>query len=471
MQERNPADIGQAVDSTAGFRVPEPPARYDTDLLSPAFHADRRARVLEALPDDAVAVLFGAPTRTRSRDIAFPYRQDSNLYYLTGFTEPGAALLLVPGGVSVDGRMVREVLFVPPRDPSAETWTGRRMGAERAARILEIDGAVENTRFQEVAGPVLADPARRVFRLPLPRGVPRGEALAAQIEVFRRAVLESKEDSAIVDSSPDTRVLPWILAGLRQIKTKEELKLLRRAVDITGEAHRAVMAQVEPGWTEYRIEALVESTFASQGAEAPGFPSIVGSGENSTILHYESNRRRTRDGDLVLIDVGAEYHGYSADLTRTIPVNGRFSTEQRAIYSLVLEAQEAGIAAARAGRPFTAVGDAATEVLLDGMAELGLIGGEDDRAGLRRFFMHGTSHFLGLDVHDVGTYGTLRPGMVITVEPGIYIRPAEDIDRRWWNIGVRIEDDVLIGEEGPVLLSGAAPRNPDAIEALMESGG
>ena len=217
---------------------------------------------------------------------------------------------------------------------------------------------------------------------------------------------------------------------------------------------------------EYEVEALLEYVFRRSGAEHPGFPSIVGSGENSVILHYESNRRPMEAGDVV-VDIGAELHGYTADITRTFPVSGRFSEEQRRIYELVLKAQEAGIAAVRAGAPFGAAHRAAYPVLARGLAELGLVDDPGDAAGVSRFFMHGTSHYLGLDVHDVGSPGPLRPGAVLTVEPGIYIAPAEDVDPRWWNIGVRIEDDVLVTEEGPVVLSTGAPKTVEAIEALM----
>jgi Xaa-Pro aminopeptidase len=252
------------------------------------------------------------------------------------------------------------------------------------------------------------------------------------------------------------------------MKTIEEMALLQRAIDITTEAHRAVMTQVQPGWTEYQIEALVEYTFKRNGSEFPGFPSIVGSGENSVILHYETNRRTIEPGDVVVIDIGAEYHGYTADITRTIPVGGRYSPEQRAIYEIVYAAQEAGIAASRAGAPFRAAHEVGSRVLAEGLARLGLISNPNDQAGLRRFFMHGTSHYLGLDVHDVGDGSNLMAGQVITVEPGIYIAAADDIDPKWWNVGVRIEDDILITDGEPVILSRGVPRQIDEVEALMQ---
>ncbi len=253
------------------------------------------------------------------------------------------------------------------------------------------------------------------------------------------------------------------------VKTEEELTLLRRAVDITDDAHGEVLHGVRPGWAEYEIEALLEYTFAREGAERPGFPSIVASGENAVLLHYDTNRRTTRPGDLVVVDIGASYHGYTADVTRTYPVDGAFTPDQRRIYTLVLEAQKAAIDAVEVGASFGAPGNAASKVLARGLAEVGLIRDARDVAGLSRFFPHGTSHYLGLEVHDVGTYGPLAPGQVITVEPGIYIAPAEDVDPRWWNIGVRIEDDVLVTDQGPVVLSAAAAKEPDEIEGAMRA--
>jgi Xaa-Pro aminopeptidase len=435
----------------------EAPVRYEDDFLSVDFHSDRREAVARSLPPDGIAFFFSAPTRTRSNDVDYQYRQSSDMLYLTGSEEPGTVLMLAPGGVVVNGQTVRELLFVPPRDPSREVWDGRRYGTDRAVDQLGVEFAVESTRFSAIAVPLLRDSGRPAFYLPLPGGVASGTALAGQLSIL----LENG------GRSMDGRMLRGVLNGLRVEKTPEEMVLLRRAIDITAQAHREVMSQVEAGWAEYEIEALLEYVFKREGSEAPGFQSIVGSGENSVILHYETSRRTTEPGDLVVVDIGAEYHGYSADVTRTIPVDGRFTSEQRAIYEIVLEAQEAGIAATRAGNMFFAPHQAASQVLARGLADLGLI--SSDGAGLSRFFMHGTSHYLGLDVHDVGTNGPLTPGTVITVEPGIYIAAAEDIDPKWWNIGVRIEDDVLVTEGDPVILSAGAPRTVDDIQTLMRS--
>jgi Xaa-Pro aminopeptidase len=500
------------------------PVRYEDDFLSAEFHRSRRDLLRDRLPQNAVAVVFGAATRNRSNDVSYEYRQSSDFLYLTGSEEPGSVLLLAPGGIEVDGRTVREVLFVPPRDPAEEVWTGRRYGVERAMSELGLEMAVDAPRFAQIVEPLLTDGTRQIHHVEIPDAPESGSELERQLEVFTghvrplamspgaeslalalitgpdgyqrlkggvttgRPFVDSTvgalAEAFVTSSSYDewarrrTRLLAGrsegtalriVLNDLRTTKTDEEMEVLERAIDITEEAHREVMRQVQPGWTEYQIEALVEYTFKRSGSEQPGFPSIVGSGENSTILHYETNRRTTEPGDVVVIDIGAEFHGYTADITRTIPLGGRYSPEQRAIYEIVYAAQEAGIEASRAGNAFRAPHEAAQRVLAEGLARLGLIESANDQAGLRRFFMHGTSHYLGLDVHDVGNYGPLTEGTVITVEPGIYIAASDDVDPKWWNIGVRIEDDVLITDGDPEILSAGAPRQIDEIEALMRS--
>ncbi len=509
--------------------IPDAPVRYDTDLLTPAFHAERRARVMEALPEDGVAIFFSQPTRQRENDVDFEFRQDSYLYYLTGTHEATSVLLMAPGGIEVGGETVTEVLLVPPRNPMSEVWLGRRFGDARAQAQLGIQKAVSTERFDEIVG-ALASQGRRFYHLPLPSGVAEGDELAAQIATFKNSVptleitgngfvrqaarlMLTVDDPALfarfkpvvtgrlsagdfesnvlreaytafaaaenyeawdawraehLRGYADGSLLKQTLDVLRVAKTPEEMALMKRAIDITVAAHNEVIRSIEPGMHEYEVEALAEYVFKRNGAEYPGYPSIVGSGENSTILHYGTNRRRMEAGDLVVMDMGAEYHGYTADVTRTVPVSGTFTPEQKAIYELVLEAQEAGIAASVAGAPFSAPGQAATQVITEGLRALGLIKTDED---VRNFFMHGTSHYLGLYVHDVSGGGALVPGAVITVEPGIYISPREGVDPKWWNIGVRIEDDILITETGPVNLSAASPRTAEAIEALMREKG
>lgn len=521
-----------ALDAQSTARSDPAPVRYDDDNLPASFHRSRRAAVLEALPSDAVALVFSAPVRRRSNDVSYEYRQSSNLLYLTGSHEPGTVLVLAPAGVVVDGRRVRELLLVPPLDPLEEVWLGRRFGAERAQAVLGVEMAVEATRFTEIVEPLLTDTDRRLFHLPLPDDVPPESMLGRQIAavlrqvepismdqaglvgfvldgmlaadgeeryqltraaaqrgfrpdmvddpLLRRAAAAFLETSSfdawrarraeILGGRPDGTRLRVVLDRLRVEKTEEELRVLRRAIDITVAAHREVMRQVEPGWAEYEVEALLEYVFKREGAQYPAFQSIVGSGENSVILHYETNRRTMEGGDVVVIDVGAEVHGYAADVTRTLPVSGRFTEEQRAVYDVVLAAQRAAIDVALVGSSFGATHYEASRVLAEGLARLGLLNDAGDRQALNRFFMHGTSHYLGLDVHDVGDGGPLTAGTVITVEPGLYIPAAPDIDERWWNIGVRIEDDVLITDDGPVVLSGDAPRTAAEVERAMRGG-
>ena len=514
-QER---DVASALDT---------PARYAEDRLSAEFHRGRREAVLEALPEDAVAFVLSSPTRQRSNDVDYQYRQSNSLYYLTGMTEPGTVLLLVPGGADVEGRRVREILIVQERDPAREAWNGRRLGAERAMSELGVEVAVGTSRIGEIVDPLLE--TRRPYVLPWPQGVVEQSEIGEQLAYLRdrisvlevapgrlgslqRAMLRVGDDlaydrmigtlervgglealreteaadmiQAFLDAGDAGAWLAWkqenlseyadatllesILVDLREVKTEEELTFLQKAIDITAAAHREAFRSVEPGLYEYEIEAVIEYVYQREGAEYPSFPSIVGSGENSIILHYESNRRRMEDGDVVVMDIGAEYRGYSADVTRTVPVNGRFSQPQEQIYRSVLEAQEAAIAAAVSGASFQDLNAAASAVLADQLVQLGLIA---DPGEIRRFLPHGVSHYLGLDVHDVGNYGPLASGNVITIEPGIYIPPTEGVDERWWYIGVRIEDDILITEHGPVVLSESAPKTIEEIEALMAEQG
>jgi Xaa-Pro aminopeptidase len=510
--------------------VPESPVRYDTDLLAPSFHHGRRAALSGAIPAGTVGVIFGGAERNRENDVSFEYRQSSDLYYLTGTTEPGSVLLLATEGFEIDGETVTELLMVPPRNPMMESVIGRRFGVERAQAALGVQLVVGNDRYEEIIGGLADREDVRFAHLALPDGVEETSELGAQIEYFRetanpftieangrmarmagqymmmadadqfdrlkmfvtsRLQADNFEGSsrnmydALVASQTYDDWITWrrenidsqyadgmtlqaALAQLRMVKTDDEIALMQRAIDITAAAHREAMKSIEPGMHEYEIEALIEYVFRRNGAEYTGFPSIVGSGENSTVLHYESNRRRMEANDVVVMDIGAEYHGYSADITRTVPVDGTFSPEQKSLYELVLRAQNAGIDASRAGNMFNDPDAAARAVISDGLVELGLIGSAEES---RRFFVHGTSHYLGLYVHDVGDRGPLRPGTVITVEPGIYVPPADDVDPKWWNIGIRIEDDVLITEGDPVVLSAKAPKTVSEIETLMAAKG
>ena len=437
---------------------PEPPVRYDADFADPAFHAGRRALLLKQMPDTAMIAIPGAPQFTRDNDIKFEYRQDSDLYYLTGATEPGSILLLIPHGAEIEGETVREILFVPERTDFSDTWLGRRFGPKGARSVLGLDAALPLSAFEPTLTRLM-ESSSSLYVLPWAAAVPQESDLAQQVEVLL----------PFLQADPDAEIrslrLRRALDDMRSVKQPEELRLMQRAIDATEEALKAAMRAARPGMHEYELEGLIEYVFRREGAESPAFASIVGSHENAVILHYESNRRQMQEDELVLMDVGAEFRGYAADVTRTIPVDGSFSAEQAAIYQLVLDAQEAGIAAARAGYPVGATHAAASEVLAAGLRELGILHEDGD---VMEYLQHGTTHYLGLSVHDVRPgIGQFEAGNVITVEPGLYFKPSPELDPKWWNIGVRIEDDVLITDGDPVVLSKDAPKSIEDIEALM----
>ena len=430
--------------------------RYDTDLLSAQFHKNRREEVRKRLPENSAAVIFSAPERNRSNDDDYQYHQSPNFYYLTGNPEPDAMLIITTNEIEVNGKKSNEFLFVQRRNPYKETWTGRRLGIEGAQQLLGFDAVFITGEFKEAD--IDFKKFSSVLVLPWePTGVVHDvldqDDLWTLIEDF-------KSKATTLDSTQ----LNDILRGLRENKQPEEIKLLKKAIDISCDAHNEMMRTTKPGMYEYEVQATGEYIFKKEGSEYVGYPSICGGGENSVILHYESNRGKLSSGDLILLDMGAEYHGYSADVTRTLPVNGKFSPEQKAIYNLVLQAQDSGIAQCIAGHSFSAPHQAAVKVITQGLKELGIIKSDDE---YRKYFMHGTSHYIGLDVHDAGTYSRLKPGNVITVEPGIYIAEGSDCDKKWWNIGVRIEDDILITEKEPENLSAKAPRIAADVEKKM----
>ncbi len=434
--------------------------RYDFDRLTPEFHAGRRNLVLNQLTAGSVALFLSAPERVRSNDDDYAYHQDPNFYYLTGHIESHSALLLLGTTiVMADGASTREILFVQPRDPAQETWTGKRLGPQGAKSVLGFRYALTYDslayylkRVLPTATTLLYDPAERQMQQPLL------DTTWMLWDATKEAL--TKKYPKLSFASPQ-----HMMAGLRSLRTPEEMVLLRKAIAVSNLAHNEILKNVKPGWYEYQIQALGEYVFAKNGCEYVGYPSIVGSGENSTILHYETNRRQTRAGDFIEEDMGGEYHGYTADVTRSYPVNGHFTPEQAAIYDLVLEAQDSGIRMARAGNPFRETHFAAMRVIKKGLYRLGIM---KDTENYRQYFMHGTSHYLGLDVHDAGPYDTLRASNVITVEPGIYIKAGSPCDPKWWNIGCRVEDDILITEGDAVILSDASPRKRSDVERLMQ---
>ncbi len=416
--------------------------------IPPEEFAKRRSAVLQQMPDSSVAIFHAALLKTRSNDVEYEYRQDNNLYYLTGITDRNVALVLVKAGVDIDSVKSSEVLFIPRGNPRMASVLGKSISMERVKKELGFEVVKRYGDFAKMVDKFLIGRKELLYCFPVEFLYDTVSNQRYFIAQKAKKSLKKKFDGLKVKSPSK------ILAGLRQIKSSAELRLLQKAIDITGEAHLAAMRAAKPELHEYQLEAIIEYVFKFSGAEYPAFPSIVGSGPNSTILHHWKNRRQLDKDDLVVIDIGAEFQGYSADVTRTIPANGKFSKEQKEIYEIVLRAQKEAIAAVKPGVPFRDVHKVAKKVIRE--------------AGYAKYFNHGTSHYLGLDTHDVGDRGPLQNGMVITVEPGIYIPEGAEIDKAYWNIGVRIEDDVLVTENGHKLLSHKAPREIADIEKIMK---
>lgn len=430
---------------------------YDTDFFPRSEYAGRRQRALAQLDAGSALLVRAADERVRSNDVEYPYRQRNNFLYLTGVTEARSALLLSSRPIAIGGRQVHEILFVSPRDPSRETWNGIMMGPEAASKVTGIPTVLAYEEMRGILDTLLPSLSTLYYDDWLHE---------AEVEPLTGTSFPWEvEMRGHLAGSLDVKSAGAILNRMRVIKSAAEIEMMRRAIDITVKGHQETMRGARPGMHEYELQSLMEGTFQRLGAESPGYPSIVGSGPNSCILHYETNRRQTAPGDLVLMDCGAEYHGYSADVTRTIPISGRFSAEQRSIYELVLQAQTAAIDLCRPGNDFRDPHRKAAALLAEGLMRLGIIQRPGEVIG---YFMHGTSHYLGMDVHDVGIPGKLVAGMVMTVEPGIYIPAGSKCDPKWWNIGVRIEDDILVSPDGPVNLSGALARSPDDVERLMQ---
>lgn len=444
---------------------------YDKDLLPPSFHKDRREKVMKEIGQDAVAILYSAPVRTRNGDVEYQYRQDDNLYYLTGFPEPNAILLLAPKGITVRDMAdtsksitVREILFTQPRDLFRETWDGRRYGPEGAVRLRGLEHAMTNDEFSSQFRRLLFGSGIKSIYVP-----PFASDFSGEIAELMKPVQSLIDQSRSRHLTIEIRDPSPIIYKMRAVKTKEEIEILAKATQISALAHAQAMMSTEPGMYEYELSALYEYVFRKMGAEYGGYPNIVGAGENSIILHYNTNRKQMKDGEVVLADCAAEYHGYSSDVTRTWPVNGKFTPAQRAIYQIVLDAQNAAIAMMKPGVAWSDISNKSAEVIEDGLFKLGLIR-EKNRREFRKFFLHGLGHPVGLNVHDVGQ-PILEPGMIYTVEPGIYIGEVEGVDPKYHNIGVRIEDVILVTEGEPKLLSGDAPREINAIESLMRKKG
>jgi len=424
----------------------------------------RRKQLMRIIGEDAICIVPAAPERVRNNDSHYPYRQDSDFHYLTGFPEPEAVLALIPG--REHGEVI---LFGRERDAEREAWDGKRAGQEGAVGEYGMDDAFPIGDIDDIL-PGMIEGRSRVyyhfgrdaeFDIKLIGWVNRVRALT------KRGARAPHEFVA----------LGHILHDLRLYKTREELRLMRKASKIAAGAHVRAMRSVRPGMNEHEIEADLLHEFRRQGA-VDSYQPIVGGGANGCVLHYHANNAPLRDGDLLLVDAGAEYQCYASDITRTFPVNGKFSPEQRALYDIVLAAQKAALKEIRPGQPFGAYHDAAVRTITSGLIKLGLLKGSVDKnikdKSYRKFYMHKTGHWLGLDVHDVGDYRidgedrVLEPGMVVTVEPGIYIAPdAKGVPAKWRGIGIRIEDDVVVTRGEPEILTCAVPNDADEIEALM----
>lgn len=431
------------------------------------FLAERRQHLALQM-QQGVAVIPTSPERVRNRDTFYPYRYDSYFYYLTGFTEPDAVLVIVAGG---DKEASRHILFCRDKDPEQEIWNGFRYGPEAALEVFGFDETYPISKLDETLPKLLADqPA--VF-CSLGQTTEWDLRITGWINDVRQ---RARSGVAAPGKIQDIRLL---LDEMRLFKSPEELQIMRRAAEISTGAHRLAMAKTRAGMNEYEVEAALLQEFRSHGAQAPAYPSIVAGGANACILHYVENNAELKGGDLLLIDAGCELDGYASDITRTFPVDGRFSPAQRDLYQLVLSAQAEAIAAVRPGNTWNAPHEAALHVLAQGFIDLGLCHGTLEQVlqseDYKRFYMHRTGHWLGLDVHDAGEYKVngewrpLCPGMTLTVEPGCYVRPADNVPKHFWNIGIRIEDDVVVTDDGYEILTSAAPKTVAGIEELMRN--
>ena len=428
-----------------------------------------------------IAVIATAPELARNRDSDFPYRHDSDFYYLTGFEEPGATLVMK---VASSGKnyQLESHLFCRPKDLEREIWDGIRLGPEAAPEILGIEFAHSNQELDQKLGELLADHDAVYVRL----------AESAEADRRIRHWMKQVRGQARSGINPPSEFhdIETLIHEMRLFKDIHEIEIMRRAAAISARAHIRAMQACKPGMREYQLEAELLHEFRNSGSQSVAYNSIVAGGANACILHYRAGSTELLSGELCLIDAGCELDGYASDITRTFPVNGKFTGPQRALYDITLAAQEAAIAVTKPGNTFMQPHDAALKVLTQGLldekllklTELGSLENAIETAAYRRFYMHRTSHWLGMDVHDVGSYREsmpssqeekpwriLKSGMVITIEPGLYVRPADDIDQAFWNIGIRIEDDAVITESGCELISRGAPVKADEIEALMKN--
>ncbi|NIF49542.1 Xaa-Pro aminopeptidase [Enterobacter sp. Ap-1006] len=424
----------------------------------------RRQALLAKMVPGSAALIFAAPEATRNADSEYPYRQSSDFWYFTGFNEPEAVLVLIKSDESHN----HSVLFNRVRDKSAEIWFGRRLGQDAAPQKLGVDRALAFSEIGEQLH-LLLNGLDAVYHA-------QGEYEYADNIVF--AALDKLRRGSRQNLAAPATLTDWrpTVHELRLFKSEEEIAVMRRAGEISALAHTRAMQACRPGMFEYQLEGEIHHEFTRHGARYPSYTTIVGGGENGCILHYTENESELRDGDLVLIDAGCEYQSYAGDITRTFPVNGKFSPAQREIYDIVLESLETSLKLYRPGTSMQEVTTEVVRIMVKGLVKLGILKGDIDHLiannAHRAFFMHGLSHWLGLDVHDVGAYGqdrsrVLEPGMVITVEPGLYIAPDADVPAQYRGIGIRIEDDIVITKDGNENLTASVVKSADDIEALM----
>ena len=509
------------------FSTPQKGSAQKSELSSD-FHRERRLQLREKLPSNSVAVFFSSPIRNRANDVDFEYHPDPNFYYLTGWNEPHAVLLVYSVPQNDAQGTYYEKLYIRERDARNEMWNGKRLGLEGAQKMgfdrvdlkqnfinephgfdqfdtvfmFDFKNDVRDTsdpsdlfdlqkQFkQAIYFPENFDAKRyRLYqriRQANPEEVPsiqrminyyaQSDATLMDDPVIKDFMSKAEDETVLTDLKTRSAFLlkdynfnidqlGTYMAELREIKTPEEVQLLKKAIQISAQGQREVMKAIKPNMTEREVQGIHQLVYKKYGAAHEGYPSIVGAGDNACVLHYITNDKTDLKDQLILMDLGAEYNGYTADVTRTIPVSGTFSPEQRALYQIVYDSQTAGIKAAQVGASFSAIAAACNKVVQEGLMELGIIAAPEE---YRRYLPHGVAHHIGLDVHDPGLYQNLQPQMIITVEPGIYIPKDSPCDPKWWNIGIRIEDDILITEKGPVNLSEDAPRAWDEIEALMK---
>lgn len=441
------------------------PEDQPADYLSKEFHATRRDSLRALMPDSSVVMVLAYPTRNFSNDVDYVYHPNPDLYYFTGYKEPHALLLIFKEPqTAADGSIYKELFFIQKRDARAEQWTGRRMGVEGVQQQLGIQMVFNGDQFNNY--PINFSKFTKIIfdALPNDLAVSRDPAtLYSLVQQFKQKAGFPAENY-MTDKRFGVQLYRQLTGKLREIKTPEEMDLLRKAVEISCIGQNEVMKAVRPDMSEREIQGLHEFVHKKYGAENVGYPSIVGAGNNGCVLHYEENNKMHVENRLVLMDVGAEYHGYTADVTRTVPANGKFTPEQRAIYEIVYNAQEEAFKLCKEGTPRAEIEKKAREVVAEGLLKLGVISKKEESA---IYYPHGLSHHIGLDVHDRGYSGQLKKNMVITIEPGIYIPENSNCDKKWWGIAVRIEDDVLIREKDCEILSAMAPRKVEDVEKMV----